>query len=449
MAVKTVGEILKTMPVLKTPGAMKPEPERPFRLGTAFKHGKLYEFDKYGVTVIRFWPEPAAWRKTRTRPWRHVRPAIDLNEADDAFWEARINDNDPDDWVKASIIRSKACSQTAMGKIPREVLDLASQFSKRQWHMLSFLARCGPAAADLTRSNPALAWALASNWVFHRPAVSQPMRAARSLVRCKQREILEWLGFPGTESARKTLAKISPAALNILPIFSVRRHLLDPAAAKILRHVPLITATVYRLLDPQLRPYAAPALFEEAARIYAPVPAWAYELRDTLRMSAQLYPGRPLPIFQSAQQVIARHNELIERINDENMLLMEERTLPDPPLPGTEVIIPLTTTAALMVEGKHQCNCVGSYIQQVLAENVYIYRVLAPERATLSIVRRQDKWEMGEIKGYANTEVSKQTLDAVRAWVRTPPNPVHDSPGQHFLDFEVDTECVLDAEVSD
>lgn len=47
--------------------------------GMGFSNGKLSRFDKYGVTVIRAWPDPRAWRKTRTTPWRCIRPPLDVS----------------------------------------------------------------------------------------------------------------------------------------------------------------------------------------------------------------------------------------------------------------------------------------------------------------------------------------------------------------------------------
>lgn len=50
-----------------------------FRLGTHFKSGKLYVFDKTSVLVARPWPELRAWRLTaRRRMWHPVRPEINV-----------------------------------------------------------------------------------------------------------------------------------------------------------------------------------------------------------------------------------------------------------------------------------------------------------------------------------------------------------------------------------
>ena len=66
-----------------------------------------------------------------------------------------------------------------------------------------------------------------------------------------------------------------------------------------------------------------------------------------------------------------------------------------------------------------QGNCVASYASRVREGNTYIYRVLHPERATLSLVRRSpfSDWEIDELERRYNTDVSEETEDFVQAWV--------------------------------
>jgi hypothetical protein len=55
--------------------------------------------------------------------------------------------------------------------VPAEVRMELERYAERRWHLLSVMARC-PGALDLSRANPALLFALANNWVFHKPAVT-------------------------------------------------------------------------------------------------------------------------------------------------------------------------------------------------------------------------------------------------------------------------------------
>lgn len=91
--------------------------------------------------------------------------------------------------------------------------------------------------------------------------------------------------------------------------------------------------------------------------------------------------------------------------------------LPPPPFPGNEQFIPLRTETDLLREGREQRSCLGSYADRVRRRRAYVYRVLHPERATLSIVPLRGTWRIGELKRKFNRPVSKRTLAAARAWL--------------------------------
>jgi hypothetical protein len=46
-----------------------------------------------------------------------------------------------------------------------------------------------------------------------------------------------------------------------------------------------------------------------------------------------------------------------------------------------------------------------------------IYRVLQPERATLSLARRAGRWHIDQLKGACNRPVRPDTRQAVLAWL--------------------------------
>lgn len=65
-----------------------------------------------------------------------------------------------------------------------------------------------------------------------------------------------------------------------------------------------------------------------------------------------------------------------------------------------------------------QNNCVATYAERVRRRTTFIYRVLRPERSTLSIVRGEDgDWRVGELECRSNTDVSAITRIAVEAWL--------------------------------
>ena len=60
----------------------------------------------------------------------------------------------------------------------------------------------------------------------------------------------------------------------------------------------------------------------------------------------------------------------------------------------------------------------ATYAERVQRGGIFIYRVLRPERATLSIVRSPGgDWEIGELKRRSNAAVSPFTRQVVESWL--------------------------------
>lgn len=213
--------------------------------------------------------------------------------------------------------------------IPDPEREFVLRFYKRRWHLLALFARC-PGAFELAQSNPALAYALANNWVFHQPAVSQPMRAARALVKKKQRSILAWLGFPETEQARKILAKLPPEEISLEGLLNLRRILACPTSLKLLSHASKISNSMLIFMsNAEIRPWLTPIFIEEISsyrirlNFYedpptekGPMKFWEIYnyLRDFLRMQEQIQ-GALFPL-RSIAQLKEMHDEAIKVYND-------------------------------------------------------------------------------------------------------------------------------------
>ena len=396
--------------------------DKPFRPGLVFKNDKLYDFDLDGVTVMRGWPEPLAWRKTRTRPWQPVRPRTGFRVLDPALYDSF---EDP-----VTIAHRKAL-ESFCAPIPAWPRRVISMFPERQWHMLCFLARCGPAAAELAEANPALAFCLASNWAFHMPRVSSSMRSARRQLRHKQHDIAKWLGFPGDKSTTRILRKVEPSAVSVINMFYFRQQLSDPALVKGIRHLRWIPAEVmYFVARKHLLRHVSWRFLEEVNELVV-IPdtsALGAEelgplLQDVLRLAKMLGANVDTIHFDSLAALQKAHEDLSARMDMVRLRGFEGFLFPSPPLRGKGDIEPVATPAMLFEEGSIQHNCVASYIERVAAGECYVYRVHHPERATLCVSRQQDNWRIAEIKASCNTPVRPETKQAVQEWLAraTPP----------------------------
>ena len=350
--------------------------------GTNFEAdtGKLYVFRSGSISVMKAWP-PMAWKKTRSNTaWVHFRPEISIPRRNiERYISRQVTPSDENGQLLLPFCMPSEEAKERPAELAWlrwyatilvDICNVASRFVRRQWHGLSFLARYGTAAFDLVMSNPALAYALASNWVYRRPPVQRPLRSARALLRPenKQRDILAWLGFPGTESARKMLARVVHKSISISVLLYLRQSLDDPTMAKAMAHLPRLNAGAIRITtDPKLLSFAAPTLIEEVAhrREEDRRAKAAYMLQDSANMFRLMFPnGRRLPPIRRLAYLAEFHDTLVDDLNHARIGNMDV-SFPPPPVEGTDVIVPITNARELAEEGRVQHNCVASYVERV------------------------------------------------------------------------------------
>ena len=390
------------------------------RWGVQFKNGKLYSFEKRSILVMRVWPDPRAWDKTKRFGWRCCRKKADaflcahLFRAGEAerlpeHMLGGLPGPEQEEWRRQER-NERITMDHAWSLLPPEVRNDLLRYSTRRWHMLSLHARC-PDAIDLSQSNPALFYMLASNWVFHKPAVTQPIRSARALMNRKQKQILEWLGFPANETTRRILAKITPSALQVESLLYLRQFLIDQhPLLQCLQHLEQIHGTVLEFcLKPWFAARVTPRLLHEVSQD----PREAFILmRDTLRMIRLLEPRNGPGRFVSLQRLRSYHDELAAQLPDatENGAIdwvPIPEVFPDPPFGGTESIVPIRAYRDLATEGREMHHCVPAYAESIARGEVYVYRVTAPVRATLSVQRTSAGWRPDQCSGVANVRIEE------------------------------------------
>jgi hypothetical protein len=411
------------------------------RSGYAFKNGKLYWFDKRHVLVMSSWPDPRCWFKRRSHGWKASRKWADHLLFTGASFLSRQGELDKpvqpgpevlpsgqyllpgvytsqEDRGQVALRRNIATFTGFFDTIPADARAEILKYSDRKWHVLNLLARC-PGADDLGRSNPALLYALASNWVFHKPGVKQPIRAARGLVNRKQKQILEWLGFPATETTRRILCKIVPHSLSVESLLYLRNSLEDPYVIKCLSHMERINAGVLRLVtDQKYRSYLTPRLLEEIGldKAHDEVDPLVFRiLLDTLKMS-ELADGKHCPRqFVSLKRLNAVHDELARQLRPEMFARSNDlpARFPVPTFTGTESIKPIMTPDELFLEGREMKHCAAIYAPLVADGSEFIYRVLAPVRATLSIVNYEGQWRRSQLFQACNKPVAPEVSEGI------------------------------------
>ncbi len=282
--------------------------------------------------------------------------------------------------------------------------------------------------ADTLATRPGLAFCLASSWVFKRSA--HPWRTARRLLRLKRREAGAWLGFPASESAVRLLGKVAPEACYAPLLLNLRRALnggLAPELVGTLRFLPVLNADTLTVINSRtMLPMLTPALLRDVARRSVD-PGCTGEWRDLMidvQRMVQLLPDTPPPGPLRSLAAYRRYHDALacqynERVADETQEPVDDGSpLPPPPFPGTSEIIPLSTPQEVQQEGVEQTSCVASYLDKVRRGHTYIYRVLAPQRATAEIAEQQrGHWRLVQLAGFRNRPVLKATWQAVESWL--------------------------------
>ena len=357
----------------------------------------------------------------------------------------------PVDESATEVAEQKAMAYAAFrAEIEPEIVRIVEPFGSRQWSLMT-LMHDEPWAMDLAVGNPVLAYALANSNEFRRSPPAAAAIQARWYCHRKQRELLEWLGFPASEAVAKVIRKIPPESASPSILRRLNNALkADKRVLEYLSHLPVVNIAVLELVTiPKYLDLITPKLLMEVAgkpgeasigdminggmvileqivspRKIKPLESvkQACRFREMADAEYQAHLHRQEMARQEAKRLAEqeRHRQRMvfqEKERERNRQLAL-RPYPSPPVPGTKDIIPLTSAAQLEDEGWAQGNCVATYLWRVLAGSTYIYQVMAPERATLAIVRGADGcWFRAELNGDGNRKVKATTRQMVDMWL--------------------------------
>lgn len=459
----------------------------PWRTGNQFKNGKYFAFRPRDIVVITSWPFPRAYRRTKIKGWTQSRRYGDellcgfhmlLPEEDPVAYFLRkqfaIPDFEPPDssmrlknlsqhsimqklltrledifspefpWPEEFSLEQRRCLKGAanaqivdslyLSGIPKLIREKLAFVYDRRWQLLNLFARC-PGSLELYESNPAMAFALANNLVFHKPAVSQPYRAARSLIGQKQIKLAEWMRFPASKRGVRILSKITPGSLSAKSLYFFREAIHDPAVSKLLSHLERINSFVIILVNFQeIRSSLTFNLLHEVSNIskdnwnsIIPNSSFLHSTTEacgvltgliidikSMRETLGTHQGnQPYPKFRKLSDIYDYHDQLVipvNRVESENI------SFGPPPYLGTANLLPIENSNELEIEGRLMNHCVASYKEMVMAKQYYVFRVVQPIRATMGIRKAPGgRWIVDQIKGRWNTVIDpyieKQIVD--------------------------------------
>ena len=413
--------------------------------------GTLHLAMPHGEMRLQWQPEPQAEQRMHHNRWEPFIPEFRILTTDAPDPAATGND--------AEFLRAKQQAFVAFrATLPKDIAAAVERFRSHQWALL-VLAHDSKSGSDLLRCNPVLAYALANNaFLQKRPMAAAAFQAIRYSHR-KQRDILGWLGFPASEAMTRLFRKLPHAIVHPGLLRKLRQAVALPSVVERFSHLPALgTGVIYLACYAEMTALVTPTLIREVAvseedQDAAPT---ADALQEIVTLTREMGTLATIRSFASCRKVWETHERILvehRRFKEQQSARDEEafrlaiearrqadrdaraqaavlhrqkvaamQPFPPPPVPGTDMIIPLTSFAELKKESLLQRNCVGkstSYAARVLQGTHYIYRVLAPTHHTLCIGRRgHGIWVIEELKGYANAAALASTRQLVQVWLR-------------------------------
>jgi hypothetical protein len=371
---------------------------------------------------VCLWPEPEGWiRRTSSGPWRSFVPPVGV-WFHYLYLQYKVSMPRNLPRLECLLREQLDAFECLHNTLPEHIRHRVVRFYEGQFGILATLLRLAKTESErllqLIDSTPALAFMIVHHRVF---MPGSTLGEVASVLADKQRLILRQLrfGIP-SHSTIQILRKIPSDKMSVQGLLRMRKTSFDSEIMKQLAFMPRLTPEFLRIAeDRNLWRLCSPAfLIELSLRDYLHKRVWRLL---TMMVSLADKCGIPLPdkSVQDDLKLWARLADLTQTVRGiRNVVGREAWLLPPPPVPGTSDIIPITTIEGIIREGKKQHNCVANYLDDVMAGKLYIYRVLRPERATLSICRYYvDLWAIAQCMGPCNEPVHPGAYRDILAWL--------------------------------
>jgi hypothetical protein len=298
--------------------------------------------------------------------------------------------------------------------IPERVRLAVKMVPAHQWALLRMCAHWTQDGIILVERCPALALLLCEKESFNYPNYFTTRPTGRWLDLCGN------VGLPRTKAALNILLKLRPEQCHMATIRCVAEMLKSRNPwLKTLSHLCSITRDTVAVLRLPADMISAKLLMNtvgtppDEERVAWIVGAVRY-------LHAEFSPGKPWPYLNCNLTELSRIERTIMTKHDTRFKI--KILFPYPPISGIPgQIEPIINSEMLFDEGGKQDNCSANFFEDIQQGNCYIYRLLAPERATVRIVRESesDPWRLIEAHSKSNESISATTEAYLRNWFNT------------------------------
>lgn len=245
----------------------------------------------------------------------------------------------------------------------------------------------------------------------------------------KRPTILSAIGLPGTRSLARLIKRIELSPMLPWELEDVAKALTHKDFLTLLRHHPTPHLNHLRFLLRHPQPLWPGVLNLVNERTSSLDITWLSRMiGDTLNLAGGNL--RQIGEVDSRLALQELHDRLVNRFNRGSgkdsatdraaaaeELAEEHGDYPRAPIDVIEGIESLNSWLELLEEGATMRHCVGSYDVHIALGQVFIYRMMTPERLTISLEYRTNNWVVGEVRGHCNANPSPYALDIVRRWI--------------------------------
>jgi hypothetical protein len=319
------------------------------------------------------------------------------------------------DWINELFDNQTEQSKRFLEPVPKDILEMVMRFPCCRLPLLAYAGRNQDKFVRLGFQSPALLFSLAFNyWTSNKRVL---------IGKNNQRTLWSELRYPGNRSFARQMArlpfhKIRP---NTVPTLATRwRH--SSLFRRMFRHVSYMNDQVIDCLlglhEDRLHPWVLSVAenFEgQPFRVGATVNLLYINWR-------QLHPLKQpnfgnIRDFRTLERAYWRTEHTLR---DSDFFFSEDyqHAFPPPPVPGSDLIIPMTHPEHLGKEAESKKNCLKRYVVPIYSKRAYAYR--CPSR-DLSILLEKDasgRWRLAAVERGQNTTASADDLTFVRAWLR-------------------------------
>ena len=238
---------------------------------------------------------------------------------------------------------------------------------------------------------------------------------AEAIMNRKRSKVVTSLtGTTCTQSTVNTIYKLEGEVLPGSVYRSIARAMKNPNAAKVLRHLEIISPELPEALLDTPAGLCLPSLF-----------ALCGENMTANDMLSEITEVLDELSLQNRRRGVAALRDVKDFMGFDAWryrwlsVAQDHHPFPNPPIPGDDQLRPISDNRALRREGRRMRNCVSDYTEEILSESVYFYHWAGTIPATVMLENNNDRgWCLSAALGPRNSDICQWTfyLIAQRVW---------------------------------